>query len=417
MKAADGAPDGVVMVSRDVTEHVALEDALKGAKDDAERANKAKSEFLSRMSHELRTPLNAVLGFGQLLEMDHLNEEQLESVHQILRGGKHLLDLINEVLDIARIESGRLSMSQEPVLVKEALQEALDLIQPLAAERKVGLVVRESEAVRRHVLADRQRLKQVLLNLISNGVKYNREGGGVTVLCTEIPGDRLRIEVSDGGPGIAPEKMDRLFVPFDRLGAENTGVEGTGLGLALSRHLVEAMGGTLRAESTLDVGTTFFVELAITESPEELFARAAEAELAAMERSGRHGTLLYIEDNPANLKLVERVIAAHSDLELLSAMQGSIGLDLARQHGPDLVLLDLHLPDMPGIDVLQNLQNDPRTSQIPVVVISADATKAQIQRLLDAGAKAYLTKPIDVQQFVQVVGEMLGERGLDRAQQ
>jgi PAS domain S-box-containing protein len=421
----------IYAVARDITERKRGDEALKrakdeaerareladGAREDAERANKSKSEFLSRMSHELRTPLNAVLGFGQLLEMDHLNEEQLESVHQILRGGKHLLDLINEVLDIARIETGRLSLSTEPVLVREALQEALDLIQPLAGERGVGLVVRESEASHRHVLSDRQRLKQVLLNLLSNGVKYNHEGGDVTVVCTEIPGDRLRIQVSDGGPGIAPEKMDRLFVPFDRLGAERTGVEGTGLGLALSKHLVEAMGGTLSAESTPDVGTTFSVELGLTESPEDLFARTAGAELAEMERSGRHGTLLYIEDNPANLKLVERVMAAHSDLELLSAMQGSIGLELARQHRPDLILLDLHLPDMPGIEVLHNLHTDPRTSQIPVVVISADATKAQIQRLLDAGARTYLTKPIDVQQFVQVVGEILREGRLDRAQQ
>jgi PAS domain S-box-containing protein len=414
----------IYAVARDVTERKRIEEQLHQAKEEAERAreeaeqaNWAKSEFLSRMSHELRTPLNAVLGFGQLLEMDHLDEEQLESVHQILRGGKHLLDLINEVLDIARIETGKLTLSQEPVLVKEALQETLDLIQPLAAERGVGLVVRQLEAADRHVLADRQRLKQVLLNLLSNGVKYNREGGDVTILCTEIPGDRLRIQISDGGPGIAPEKMDRLFVPFDRLGAEQTGVEGTGLGLALSKHLVEAMGGTLSAEGTLDVGTTFSVELALTESPEELFAGTPRAELAAMERSGRHGMLLYIEDNPANLKLVERVMAAHSDLELLSAMQGSIGLELARQHGPDLILLDLHLPDMPGIDVLQKLRTDSRTNHIPVVVISADATKAQIQRLLDAGARAYLTKPLDVQQFVQVVGEILREGRLDRAQQ
>ncbi|HEV8419771.1 MAG TPA: PAS domain S-box protein [Actinomycetota bacterium] len=420
----EGKPRGVIMVSRDVTERVALEEALQRAKEEAERAqqvaeqaNRAKSEFLSRMSHELRTPLNAVLGFGQLLEMDGLDPDQLESVHQILKGGRHLLDLINEVLDIARIETGRIALSPEPVQVKEALSSAVELVRPIARERGIRIETEEREISDQFVMADRQRLRQVLLNLLSNAVKYNREGGGVTIRAAEVRDVRLRISVSDEGPGIALEKMDRLFTPFDRLGAESTGVEGTGLGLALSKRLAEAMGGNISVESVVGRGTTFSVELPLTESPEARYERG-RSEPGSMPSmpAGIH-TLLQIEDNPANLKLVERVLENMPDVNLISAPQGRLGVDLARQHQPHAILLDLNLPDLSGFEVLRILRADPATRDIPVIVISADATRDQIKRLLDAGARAYVTKPLDVAQFVQVVGDALLERGLDRAQQ
>jgi CheY-like chemotaxis protein len=389
MTDAEGQPSGLVAVSRDVTEKVALEEAHRSAKkeaerarEDAERANRAKSEFLSRMSHELRTPLNAILGFGQLLEMDGLEPQQQESVQQILKGGKHLLDLINEVLDIARIESGRITLSLEPIVLTDALWEAIGLIQPLAAEQAIELKVEDARPGDRYVRADRQRLKQVLLNLLSNAVKYNRPGGRVTV-------------------------------PFERLGAEGTGVEGTGLGLALSKGLMEAMGGSLGVTSKPGQGSTFFVEAPLAEAPGATDeAGEARERLAVPAPDGSH-MLLYIEDNLANLRLIERALDHRPGIILLSAMQGSLGLDLARQHQPDLILLDLHLPDMPGEEVLRHLRGDPRTQRIPVIVISADATPGQIRNLLATGARAYLTKPIDVSRFFEAVDEALAERRLD----
>ena len=422
MSDAEGRPSGLVAVSRDVTKKVTLEEALTSAKkeaerarEDAERANRAKSEFLSRMSHELRTPLNAILGFGQLLAMDGLEPQHQESVEQILKGGKHLLDLINEVLDIARIESGRMTLSLEPVVLADALSEAIGLIQPLAAEQGIELKAEDARSADRYVRADRQRLKQVLLNLLSNAVKYNRSGGRVIVRCLEVQGEGLRVEVSDQGAGIPPEMMDRLFLPFERLGAEGTGVEGTGLGLALSKGLTEAMGGSLGMTSIPGQGSTFFVELPRAEEPGVTDEQGeAGRRLGAPAPDGSH-TLLYIEDNLANLRLIERALDHRPGLILLSAMQGSLGLDLARQHQPDLILLDLHLPDMPGEEVLRHLRGDPRTQRIPVIVISADATPGQIRNLLATGARAYLTKPIDVSRFFEAVDQALAERRLDPA--
>jgi CheY-like chemotaxis protein/anti-sigma regulatory factor (Ser/Thr protein kinase) len=273
------------------------------------------------------------------------------------------------------------------------------------------------DASDRYVVADRQRLRQVLLNLLSNAVKYNREHGGVAIRTEEVEGDGLRISVSDEGAGIAVEKMDRLFTPFDRLDAEATGVEGTGLGLALSKRLVEAMGGTMSFESVVGQGSTFSVVLPQAESPEARYERVrSEAGALPSIPAGAH-TLLQIEDNPANLKLVERVLEALPDVSVISAPQGRLGVDLARQHEPDLILLDLNLPDLSGFEVLRILRADPATRDIPVIVISADATKEQITRLIDAGARAYVTKPLDVTLFVKVVGDALQERRLDSAQQ
>ncbi len=414
----------IYSVARDITERKRTEQALEDAREqaerareEAERANSAKSEFLSRMSHELRTPLNAVLGFGQLLEMDGLDPEQMESVHQILKGGRHLLDLINEVLDISRIETGRLALSPEPVQLYETLSGAVELVQPLARERGIRIKTDELEEGDRYVLADRQRLRQVLLNLLSNAVKYNRQDGRVTVHTKEVGGDGVRISVIDEGTGIPLEKMDRLFTPFDRLGVEATGVEGTGLGLALSKLLVEAMGGRMDVQSAYGEGSTFSVQLPLSESPEVRYLRlGAEVSHPPSIPEGAH-TILQIEDNPANLKLVERVLEGFPGVRVISAPQGRLGLELARQHDLDVILLDLNLPDISGFEILRILRADPATRDIPVIVISADATKEQVRRLLDAGARAYVTKPLEVAQFAKVVGEALEERGLDRAQQ
>jgi len=393
------------------------EQEMSGAKDEAEKANRAKNEFLSRMSHELRTPLNAILGFGQLLEMDHLSPEQHEGVEQILRGGRHLLGLIDEVLDIAKIEAGRLALSPEPVRISEELREALDLIEPVATARNVLINGDRHETCQRHVLADRQRLKQVLLNLLSNAVKYNRTGGSVTLSCAETGTGRLRVKVIDTGPGIPADKMDRLFTPFDRLGAEQSEVEGTGLGLSLSKRLAEAMGGTLGIESTPGVGSTFWLELAIVESPLERFENAREPITAPT--AGPPGAparvVLYIEDNFSNLKLIERLLTRRPEIRLIPAVQGRLGVQLAREHRPDLILLDLQLPDISGHDVLRHLREAPETRDIRIIVISADATPGQIDRLIAAGAWRYLTKPLDVKKCLALLDEALAPGATDRA--
>jgi signal transduction histidine kinase len=381
--------------------------ALSQAEAEAARANRAKSEFLSRMSHELRTPLNGILGFAQLLEMRRLPpEQQAESVEQILVAGRHLLALIDEVLDIARIEAGRLRLSLEPVPLGESIRGAVDLLLPLARERSIEFRV-EAAPDGAHVVADRQRLHQVLLNLLSNGVKYTPSGGSVTVSCAAVSTGRLALRVTDTGPGMTPDRLERLFTPFERLGAEATGVEGTGLGLTLSRHLVEAMGGALRVESTVGAGSTFSVELTVTDAPITAMSRPWPPPAPAAVPDGASAVVLYVEDNLSNLRLVERILDHRPGIKLLSAMQGRVGFELACQHQPDLILLDQHLPDLNGEAVLGLLHDDPRTREIPVVILSADANPRHVQRLRDAGARDYLTKPLDVGRFLAVLDATL----------
>jgi signal transduction histidine kinase len=392
-----------------LAEQKRLQEGQRIAREAAEEANRAKSEFLSRMSHELRTPLNAVLGFAQLLETEDLDEDAHDSVKQILRGGRHLLDLINEVLDITRIETGTFQMSPEPVQAGEIVDDLLQLTSPLAEQQSIHLVRGSSTGRDQHVLADYQRLKQILLNLIGNAIKYNRPGGTVAVSCDLADQSRLRIKVHDTGPGIRPEDRELLFTLFERLGAEQTGVEGTGVGLALSRRLAEAMGGTVDVESAVGQGSTFWVELPIVEGPVERFERfngngqQPAIQDPELDLGIPRAKVLYIEDNMLNLRLVKRILDDHPDIELITAMQGRLGLELAREHQPKLVLLDLHLSDIGGDEVLRQLRDDPETSHIPVVVVSADATAGQMRRLLAEGASSYLTKPLDIQALRDVL--------------
>jgi PAS domain S-box-containing protein len=407
-------PDATSAVAnaRDITAHRETEEALLRAKEEAEQANRAKSEFLSRMSHELRTPLNSILGFAQLLPLGALDDAQQRAVQRISRAGDHLLMLINEVLDLARIEAGRQMVSVESVRLAGVLRETFELARPIATQYHCRLRDEVPPAADCFVLADRQRLTQVLLNLVTNAIKYNRPGGEVGMVVEAGAGDgRVAFGVWDTGCGIAADRLGELFTPFARLGAQNSGIEGTGLGLSLSRRFVEAMGGSMRVESEPDAGSTFWVELPAASGPAAAHGNGAASEALAREFT-LHGTatVLYVEDNLANLDLIETLFASFPQVRLIPALQGQLAIDLAREHHPDLILLDLHLPDIPGEAVLQALLDDPRTCMIPIVIVSADATQSRIRRLLTAGARQYLTKPLDVRQLLGTVERLLAER-------
>ena len=402
---ARGEPQYLLGISEDITDRKAAQEAARLSKLEAERASRAKSEFLSRMSHDLRTPLNAILGFAQLLEMDRLTGDQAESVTQILRGGDHLLTLINEVLDIARIEAGHLTLSPEPVPLDEVLPQVVALVRPLGAARGIDVVTEIADGSTRYVHADRQRLAQVLINLVGNAVKYNRDGGSVR-LSFRAAADRIRILVSDTGAGIPEEKRALLFQPFERLGADQSAIEGTGLGLALSKGLTEAMGGTIGVESQIDVGSTFWIELPEAGAPTPLPGQG-EPETAAEIPLATRGTVLYVEDNRSNVRLLERLLGRRQGVRLTTAASGAAALEAATRDRPDLILLDLHLPDMPGEEVLRRLLEEPLTRTIPVVILSADATSRQSDRLLASGAVAYLTKPLQLTRLLRLLDERL----------
>ncbi len=404
--APEPGSDKLYAVARDVTQERKAKAELEQALAEAERANNAKSEFLSRMSHELRTPLNAILGFGQLLQRDGITARQKEYVDLMVNGGKHLLSLINEVLDITRIEAGKLEVSPESVALGDVVREAVDLTQTLSNARGIHMSVDETSLNECWVHADRQRLLQVVLNLVSNAIKYNSDRGQVDLRAEHAETNRVRLHVRDTGAGITAEKQKRLFTPFDRLGAEATNIEGSGLGLALSRSLMEFMGGALTCKSERGMGSTFTLELPAGQKPCAKLKLTGENGASAP-GSARGFLLLYVEDNLANLQLIEAVLGFRPGIQMKSALQGGIGLELARELVPDLILLDIHLPDMRGSDVIAAIKADPRICHIPVVVISADATKHQIQLLRDAGACDYLTKPIDVDQFLRVIDEFV----------
>ncbi len=391
------------------------EEALRVAKEEAELANSAKSSFLSRMSHELRTPLNAILGFSQLLQMDATTERQQECIKHVLAGGNQLLTMIDDVLDISRLELGHGTLTPDAVDPRGAIAASISLLRSLAAPRRVTVELEDSPAAGRAVLVNRQRLNQVLLNLLSNAVKYNRPGGRVTVSCRVMPAARLRISVADTGSGIAPEDLARLYVPFDRLGAERTDVPGTGLGLALCKNLVEAQGGEIGVESTVGEGSTFWIQVPLAPPAPPTKAATATAEpephlpppLPSRRTARRRTrTILYVEDNASNLRLIERLLQRHPGVRLLTATLGREGLELARRRRPDLILLDLHLPDLSGREVIGMLRGDPDTRAIPVVVVSADALPTSIEELRAAGARHYLTKPVDVHRLMELLTEL-----------
>jgi len=403
----DGQPLYLLGISEDVTALKETGAAMEATRVALEAASAAKSAFLSRMSHELRTPLTAILGFSELLGFEDLTEHQQANLRHISTAGQHLLALINEVLDISRIESGTMTISPEPVDVTDVLDELVVLLGPQSGRHRVTVDVSHVDCDV-HVIADRQRLKQVLLNLMSNAIKYNREGGSVRVACHQANG-QLRIEVADSGYGLTPDQVERLFRPFERLGAEIGTIEGTGIGLALSKGLVEAMGGCIGVESLVDRGSTFWVELPVTSGPLEAHSAQAASPVESP-ASGASHTVLYIEDNQANQRLVQQILARRPSITLLVATHGTRGIELAREQNPGLILLDLHLPDMPGREVLRLLRSDPATRGIPILVVSADASTGQSARLHEDGATGYLTKPLNVNGFLTEIDKILAAR-------
>jgi signal transduction histidine kinase/ActR/RegA family two-component response regulator len=377
---------------------------LTAARDEALNATRVKNTFLSRTSHELRTPLNAILGFAQLLEMSELGEDDQDSTARILIAGRHLLALINELIDIARIEAGDLKLSVEPVALALLADEVLVLMHPLAAARSIT-ISQHCPSPTLAARADRQRLKQILINLISNAVKYNRDRGTIDVVCRRSDGDLVDIAIIDSGPGLSAQEIEQIFVPFERLRADQHGIEGTGIGLPLALSLTEAMHGELAVTSSAGHGSTFTVRLpqapdivpaAVTGPPRRAPRRPAPVE-ALDPATVLH--VLSIEDNPANSHVLDRFLASRSGTTLVSTSSGADGISLAQLHLPDLILLDLHLPDLPGEEVFTRLRAEPATAGIPIIVLSADATPGTVRRLLARGASAYLTKPLDLQEL------------------
>jgi PAS domain S-box-containing protein len=413
---AHGTPQYLLGVSEDITEQHAQQLALAEAKESAERANQAKNTFLSRTSHELRTPLNSILGFAQLLEMSELSELDRESTNHILGAGRHLLALINELLDLSRAESGELSLSLEPIELAPLIAEVTSLMAPLAAERSLAIEQRV-EAPELRAMADHQKLRQILLNLVSNAVKYNKEGGGITIAARAGVGREVEVAVIDTGPGLSSEDLERIFLPFERLHAENSEIEGTGIGLTLSAALAVAMGGSITAQSELGRGTTFILHAPGVDQRFKTSASVTEGALPSQrpEPSSEPGEgpmrVLYVEDNLANVEILERYVARRAEIELQIAITGQLGIDLARLHHPDLILLDLHLPDIGGDEVFERLRADPETATIPVIVLSADASPGSVNRLLKRGVTAYLTKPVDLSEL----GALLDEVGARQA--
>jgi PAS domain S-box-containing protein len=399
-----GRPAYLLGISLDITDRREAEEQAGQARLEADRANRAKSHFLSRMSHDFRTPLNAIMGFAQLLELDEgLTVEQLDNVSHIRKGGLHLLELVNEVLDISRIETGQLSLSMEPVRVADVLRNVAELLRPLAESRRITVSVDDADHHDCHALADSPRLGQVLVNLVGNAVKYSYEGDSVRVTVARQNG-RIRIRVSDSGPGIPDAKRALLFRPFERLGAEQGPVEGTGLGLALAKGLMEAMNGAIGIEDTM-LGATFWIEL--VEAADTSEHVSTERSDAVSPRSPGRGTVLYIEDNKSNVRLLERLLSHRPDVRLLTAATGTEGFSRAVRESPGLILLDMHLPDLSGDQILDRLSRDRRSRDIPVVILSADATRLQAERMLEAGARAYLTKPLVLSSLLATIDEHL----------
>jgi PAS domain S-box-containing protein len=414
---------GVFAAARDITERKRLDQVLQEKNDElgsakvvAERANLSKSVFLSKMSHELRSPLNAILGFAQLMQSRSpaLTPGDKESIDQILHAGWHLLKLINEILDLSKIESGGLALSLESVSLAEVMAECEGMIKGEAQKRGTRMTFPRF-AIPCLVRADRTRLKQILINILSNAIKYNREQGTIEVTHTEIAPGRIRVSIKDTGAGLTSENLAQLFQPFNRLGQEASGEEGTGIGLVVAKQLIELMDGVIGVESTVGVGSVFWFELIASTEPQSADGSGApEAPAQSQVQNGaRVRVLLYVEDSPANLRLVERLIESRPDLRLLSAATGRLGIELARTHQPEVILMDINLPDISGIDVLSVLRKDPATAHIPVVAISANAMPYDIERGMQAGFFRYLTKPINVGEFMGTLHTALEFAGKD----
>jgi PAS domain S-box-containing protein len=413
----DRTLQGVFAAARDVTERKRNEQALletnaelETAKSAAEKANLAKSDFLSSMSHELRSPLNAILGFAQLMEsaVPEPTHSQKGSIGQILRAGWHLLELINQVLDLAVIESGKVSISREPVSLGEVMSECRAMMEPEAQQRGVTMTFPGFDKAA-FVRADRTRLKQIVINLLSNAIKYNKQQGTVVVECVTNNPERTRISVSDTGAGLSPEKLAQLFQPFNRLGQEAAGVAGTGIGLVVTKRLAELMEGALGVDSVAGKGSVFWCDLPSSTAPRfvlEHRAAAAPDEAPASTAAGMR-TVLYVEDNPANMTLVEQLIARRPDIRLMTAVNGALGIEAARTSQPTVILMDINLPGINGVEALKVLRRDPATSHIPVVAISANALPRDIQSSLEAGFFRYLTKPIKVKEFTDTLNAAL----------
>ena len=412
-KDVQGSVLGVFAAARDVTERKRLDLALletnvelQGAKVIAERANQAKSEFLSSMSHELRSPLNAILGFAQLIDSGAPppTPAQKDSVDQILHAGWYLLELINEILDLSLIESGKLSMSPEPMALADVLADCQAMIDPQAREGGIQVEFL-SPASPLFVQADRTRVKQLFVNLLSNAIKYNRVGGRVEVRCRAVAGDRIRVSFQDQGEGLSPDKLAQLFQPFNRLGQEDGVKEGTGTGLVVCKHLIKLMGGAIGVESTVGVGSLFWVDLVAAsglDMPADALPLPAMA-VADVVLGAPLRTVLCVEDNPANLMLVSRLLARRPDLQLLSAKDGRSGIELARTAMPEVILMDINLPGISGLTALKILAGDPATAHIPVIALSANAMPHDIEKGLQAGFFRYLTKPIKIDEFMDTL--------------
>ena len=410
---------GVVASARDITERKRFELALEvnnleleAATTTAEKASRAKSEFLSSMSHELRTPLNAILGFTQLLESGTPipTATQKRNIHQILKAGWYLLELINEILDLALIESGRLTLSSEPVALLEVMRECQTMIEPQAQQRNIGMAFARTD-VPYFVQADKTRIKQVLINILFNAIKYNKVGGSVAVEYTQKSPDVLRISVRDTGAGLSSEQLAQLFQPFNRLGKENSTEEGTGIGLVVTKRLVELMGGTIGADSVVGVGSVFWFELNLTVAPVFDAIEVEKALRVTLPTPSPDGeamhTVLYVEDNLANLELVEQIITRRNDLRMLSATDGTIGIEFARAYQPAVILMDINLPGISGIETMKILHADPLTAHIPIIAVSANAVPSDIEKGLKAGFFNYVTKPIQVSQFMAALNAAL----------
>jgi signal transduction histidine kinase/AmiR/NasT family two-component response regulator len=397
---------GYLLIGTDNSARKRVESELNAAMAAAEKANSAKSEFLSSMSHELRTPLNAILGFAQLLECGSPlpTAAQKRSVDQILKAGWYLLELINEVLDLALIESGKLTLSSEPIALIEVMLECRAMIEPQAQKRGIGMTFPRFE-IPCYVDADRTRIKQVLINLLFNAIKYNVPGGSVAVEVSPCGPDSIRISVRNTGPGLTAEQLGQLFQPFNRLGQESGAEEGTGIGLVVAKRLIEFMGGTIGADSTVGVGSVFWIELRLASAPQ--LAGYDDGRVALAQSQTPDGaavrTLLYVEDNPANLDLVEQIISRRTDLRMLGATEGSIGIEFARAYQPDVILMDINLPGISGIDAMRVLRADPATAHIPIIALSANAVPRDIAKALDAGFFSYITKPIKVEHFMETL--------------